>query len=281
MEKEELYSILDISKSNAQKLHYYSSNFKTTPSFPVIIWGIYNIKFDSNLNDKMSQTILEDLKKSQSFFLEQAKIVLDENPPSGYEDLAQLTPIERYIEHVCKRFDPEVKTRLDEITIRKSFMLDEETAEIYERYYPESLFEACYLFFMMITVNNNTLYKCGHCEKYFVKRPGNNQYCNRRILGTNKTCKDVGAKAKYKKDNIQLTFEKYYKKVTKYCERKGLKDSYANWYTQVFDLKEKARSENMSIEDFIDQLEEIEQREVYIGKPKQKTRISSMSTKRT
>jgi len=253
MDKKGLDTILDLETDKARILYDNASDFSF---FPILLWGIYNIEDAECLTHDLKTKMLKDLKKSQGYFYEQARIFLDENPL--IEDYAALTPKERY----CK---------LNTVngSVRCQLLLDEDTMETIERYYPESLFEACYIFFIKMVLKNSTIKRCGYCGKYFEKRPGyNNEYCPRRIPGKNKTCKDVGAIARYKqsKDDIQKMFDKHYKKVSAYCKRHKLKAPLASWLENASELRVQARSTNMTVNEFDSKLNKIETEVIYNGK---------------
>lgn len=210
-------------------------------------------KFSNNKFSYLTNE-LEDMKKNKSYFYEKARVYLDENP--SVKEYKSLAPRERYAKH----------NDLNE-TIRCSISLDRNTMEPIETYYPENIKEACYIFLIKMIVKNSLIKKCGYCGNFFEKKQGHsNEYCNRLIPGKNKTCKDVGAFAIYNrisKDDFQKIFEKHYKKVSAYCKRHNLKESFDNWNHFASDLRAQARSAGMPIEIFDIKLKEIEDDMVY------------------
>lgn len=253
MDKEKLDTLLDFKKDKARILYDNNS------SFALLLWGIYNLENVECLTDEQKSKILVDLKKSQGFFYEQARIFLDENPPEGF-NFETLTPRKRYSKY----------NHIKE-SVRCSIGLDPNTEETIERYYPESLDEACHILFIKLVLNNSTIKRCKHCGKYFIKRPGyNNEYCWRLIPGTNKTCKDVGANIKYKqsKDEIQKMFEKHYKKIKPYCKRNNLQPAFPIWQERAEGLRETARASGMTSDEFDSKLSEIEREVIYNVKEK-------------
>ena len=252
---DEIDTVLNSNKDKSHILREISSRFMF---FPILLWGIYRIDHDTILNCELKEKILQDLKESQSYFYEQARIFLDENPPAAFHEFSTLLPKERY----CK-YNSVITS------IKCSFLLDEDSMEVIERFYPQTIFEVCYIFFIKMIIKNSTIKKCGHCGKFFEKRLGyNNEYCNRPIPGKNKTCKDIGAMEKYRKesiDDIQKTYKKHYGKVYAYCKRKGLNRQFPVWLDHASELRELARSTNMSIDCFNKRLNEIENEVIYSG----------------
>ncbi|MDF2892067.1 MAG: hypothetical protein K0R80_2434 [Clostridia bacterium] len=256
MDRERIDFIFNTTGNLSQLYYDYDTKFKTPAVMAKLITSIYNINDNHTWSDELKMRILADLKESQNYFYEKAHIFLDENPPLNYESFKLLSPKERY-----------AKETPIETSIRCNLQIDEDTGEIIERYYPESLFEACYILFIKAILSNSTIKRCAHCGKYFKKRLGyNNEYCTRLVPGKNKTCRDIGAMQKYRSesmDDIQRIFTKYYKKVFSYCKRKKI--NYSSWLIRASNLRDIAKSTNMDIEQFEDELKKIEDEEIYIG----------------
>lgn len=242
--------LLDVDPLEIDKIILSSNKAQTLrdsklKAFPNLLWGIYQINDDSsNVTSELREKIKKDLLNVQFDYKELATLYLDED--SSLERLKGLTPKQKYVE-----FDP----FLLEYTIECSIRIDEETLEEKQIFYPRSFEELFYLLFMKMVVNNISLKRCGHCGKYFVKHKNyNNEYCNRLIPGKNKTCKDVGAVKKYKKNEDQITkifnraYKTYYARLTKY--HKISPDSFADWLSRASQKRDEAKNGLITEEEF-------------------------------
>jgi hypothetical protein len=235
-------------------------NENSHKSFPALLWSIYEIYIGSAVSTETRKKIVNDLKYSQKYFLDAASVFFNDDSSLIHSK-----------EHpLAKRYLPLYDKNL---RVKCNFSFDKDTMKIIDIYYPESIFEACFVFFMYLVKNNKSIRECKHCGKLFANQTGHSIYCSRLDPVTKKRCRDVGAMARYKKSAIQLAYEKSYNKIhTRYLRTKNkymhflannrivydidienpkiIQGIYDNWQYSASELKENANKNNTSLSEF-------------------------------
>ena len=110
---------------------------------------------------------------------------------------------------------------------------------------------------------NTYIIKCANCGRYFVPTRSNSVYCDRKAPDSNKTCAEIGAKIKNKRNRSQTVVE--YEKIKKRIAKKISDAKATGFKTRVDDLqtkllrwdevevvhKEQLKCGNISEEEFI------------------------------
>lgn len=131
---------------------------------------------------------------------------------------------------------------------------------IYEEYEVSSLYEVLLLEIYHMILDNTLVKKCRNCEKYFVVKNLNVEYCDRRInddeeLDDYRTCSDVGPKLSYQRkleEDLPLKlYSRSYK--THYARIKSGKmtqGQFFEWQQEAKAKLEEVRAGSYEFEDF-------------------------------
>lgn len=80
---------------------------------------------------------------------------------------------------------------------------------------PHDFFDAIYYFASYFLKNDVKFRKCKYCGKYFVPETGRMDYCERRIEGSSKTCRDLGCVKNYQAKAFNHEAAKVYNRAYK------------------------------------------------------------------
>lgn len=137
----------------------------------------------------------------------------------------------------------------------------------------------CYIELIKMVQCNIAIKRCLHCGKYFINNKYKNSlYCDRVPPGETKPCYVVAPRKNYEKklqdDLVAAEYRKRYKKLFGRIKNSPVpeeeKERFDKWKSKAEPFRDKASKENMDIEEFKKEMDDIE-RSVKNGRKSKKT----------
>ena len=138
--------------------------------------------------------------------------------------------------------------------------------QVNEQFHVLNLKEALFVSFMHMVKNQVVLKKCKCCGKYFIPTGrADKEYCDRIAPNSSKSCYEVGSIKKYhektKSNPVLQLFQKEYKKLNARIRTKKItQEQFFYWSTSARSLRDEAMSNDLSVEEFKEQLDELTKR---------------------
>jgi hypothetical protein len=161
---------------------------------------------------------------------------------------------------------------MDKINIKEAAMAEAEIIDAIAGTYFElneivecsTLESICMNQLMEMLKNNVNINRCENCGKLFIPEGRiDTEYCNRLVIGSSKTCREIGATKKYleksKSNPIMREFQREYKKMNSRVRiRRMTQNQFYNWSEKARELRDRAINENMALEIFMEELRKLE-----------------------
>jgi hypothetical protein len=126
------------------------------------------------------------------------------------------------------------------------------------------MFELIQLIMYNLRADDFRLKRCDYCNKFFIKKGKyKTSYCDRKVPGSNRTCKQIGAQETYreshKNNDIIKIYNKEYNTRYRRVHDYGFldEDEFKNWQKEAKKLKKQALTDDWGKEKFIKELNKI------------------------
>lgn len=144
-------------------------------------------------------------------------------------------------------------------TFLGSYSIESLDGKIVECFKVSNILDFCLIVISRAYTYNINILECENCGDFFLPKTRNDEkYCD-KIHENGRTCKDMGYENKIKSDEIMSEYRRVYKIQNAKKRRRAKKDpnaeaGFKRWVNKATDLREMARSGDISVEEFIRRL---------------------------